>query len=54
MSGNSLINYYKTIFALVQHHGYSILEIENLIVFERDIYIGLLEDYLKKKEEENK
>jgi hypothetical protein len=39
---------------LVQHHKYSIEDIENLIPFEKDIYIALLNDYLKKLEEKNK
>jgi hypothetical protein len=39
---------------LVQHHKYSIEDIENLIPFEKDIYVALLNDYLKKLEEKNK
>lgn len=38
-------------FALAQHHKYSISDIENLIPFERDIYITLLEDFLEKEKE---
>jgi hypothetical protein len=49
----SLQIYYKTIFALAQHHKYSIEEIENMIPFERDIYVGMLIDYLKFLEEKN-
>lgn len=37
---------------MVQHHKYSVTEIENLIPYERDIYVGLLNDYLRKLEEE--
>lgn len=51
LSHTSLINYYKTIFALVQHHKYSIAEIENLIPFERDIYVDMLKEYLEELEE---
>jgi hypothetical protein len=39
---------------LVQHHKYSISEIENIIPYERDIYVELLNAYLKKLEEENR
>jgi hypothetical protein len=46
------LNYYETIFALAQHHNYSITEIESLMPFERDLYIQLLLDYLQKKEKE--
>jgi hypothetical protein len=36
---------------LAQHHKYSITEIENLIIFERDVYVEMLMDYLKEIEE---
>jgi hypothetical protein len=36
---------------LVQHHKYSITEVENLIPFERDIYIDMLVAYIKEQEE---
>jgi hypothetical protein len=34
----------------MQYHKYSITEIENMMPFERDIYVGLLHNYI---EEEN-
>jgi len=37
---------------LAQHHKYSINDIESLMPFERDIYVQLLINYLKKVEEE--
>jgi len=39
---------------MAQHHKYSITEIENLIPFERDIYVEMLLDYLKQEEERRK
>ena len=42
-----LENYYKINFALVQYHKYSLTEIENLIPWERDIYVGMLQQYLE-------
>lgn len=51
MSHNSLVNYYTTLFALVQHHKYSISEVEDLIPYERDIYVDLLMSYLKEEKE---
>jgi hypothetical protein len=36
---------------MVQHHKYSIQEIENLYPFERDIYVDMLKDYLEKEQE---
>jgi len=39
------------VFALAQHHKYSISEIEALMPFERDIYSEMLIAYLKDVEE---
>ena len=39
-------------FALVQHHNYSIKEIEDLYPFERDIYYNLLVAHLEKVKEQ--
>lgn len=54
MSHNNLENYYATMFSLVQHHKYSITEVDNLIPFERDIYVQMLVDYIKQVEEAKK
>jgi len=50
ISHSSLSNYYATNFSLIQHHKYSISDIENLIPFERDIYVNMLVDHLKEIE----
>ena len=50
MMHENLISYYKMNFALIQHHKYSLTEIENMIPWERDIYLTLLQQYI---EEEN-
>ena len=42
-----LESYYKINFALLQYHKYSLTEVENLIPWERDIYIGLLQQHLE-------
>lgn len=52
MSHSTLETYFKTIFSLAQHHKYSIFDIENLIPFERDVYVEILKDWIEKKEEE--
>jgi hypothetical protein len=51
MIHNTLQNYYSVVFSLVQHHKYSITEIENMIPFERDIYVEMLINYLREVEE---
>ena len=38
-------------FALMQHHNYSLREIEEMIPWEREIYIGLLVNYLKEEKQ---
>ena len=50
MAHMDLESYFKLNFALVQHHKYSLTEIENMMPWERDIYLGLLNQYI---EEEN-
>jgi hypothetical protein len=35
----------------MQHHKYSLTEIENLIPWERDIYVTMLINYLKNENE---
>ena len=36
---------------MMQHHNYSLTELENMIPWEREIYIGLLMQYLKEEEQ---
>ena len=33
----------------MQHHKYSLSDIENLIPFERDVYVGLLMKHIEKE-----
>jgi len=35
----------------MQHHNYSLTELENMMPWEREIYIGLLMQYLKEEKE---
>jgi|TARA_R100000988_G_scaffold15968_1_gene7897 hypothetical protein len=46
----NLENYFRLNFALMQYHKYSLTEIENLIPWERDIYVGLLQQHLEEEE----
>ena len=48
---NSLENFYKTQFALIHHHKYSLTELENMLPWEREIYINQLVQYLKEENE---
>lgn len=51
LSHESLTNYYSTNFQLMQHHKYSLTELENMIPWEREIYIQLLLQYLQEERE---
>ena len=46
------MNYYKTNFGLMQYYKYSLTEIEDMIPFEKEIYVSLLLKYLE--EQKNK
>ena len=35
----------------MQHHHYSLTELENMMPWEREIYVALLMDYIKKENE---
>ena len=50
MAHIDLESYFNLNFALIQHHKYSLTEIENMMPWERDIYVGLLNQWV---EEEN-
>ena len=49
-----LENYYRINFALLQYHKYSLTEIENLIPWERDIYVDMLITYIKEENDKIK
>jgi len=36
---------------MMQHHNYSLEELENMMPWEREIYLGLLMQYLKEEKE---
>ena len=38
----------------MQHHNYSLVELENMVPWEREIYLGLLMNFLKEEEERRK
>ena len=49
MAHTNLESYYKVNFALVQHHKYSLTDIENMIPWEREVYVNLLSAHLQKE-----
>ena len=49
LAHDSLYNYYKTNFGMMQYHKYSLTEIENMMPWEREIYKGLLMEHIKEE-----
>ena len=45
-----LENYFRLNFSLIQYHKWNLTEIENLIPWERDVYVGLLQQHLEEEE----
>lgn len=51
MGHDNLANMFKTNFALLHHHHWSLTELDNMMPWERYIYIDLLQSFLKEQEE---
>lgn len=51
---DNLRNHYQTNFALMQHHKYSLTELDNMIPWERDIYVSMLIQYIEQENEKIK
>jgi hypothetical protein len=51
---DNLMNHFKTNFGLMQHHKYSLAELENMMPWEKAIYVALLANYIKEKEQERR
>ncbi|MAM98135.1 MAG: hypothetical protein CL701_06155 [Chloroflexi bacterium] len=51
MNHDTLANHYQTNFAMIQHHKWSLTELDNMIPFERGIYVMLLQQWIKDENE---
>lgn len=47
----SLATYYRTMFDVTQYHKFTLTELENMIPYERDLYIEFLADKVKQEKE---
>jgi hypothetical protein len=54
LSHESIVNYYTTNFQMMQHHKYSLSELETMIPWEREIYIKMLLNHLEEEKERQK
>jgi len=41
--------YFRINFALMQYHKYSLTEVENMMPWERDIYVELLKQHIEEE-----
>ena len=51
---DSLENYFKTNFAMMQHHKYNLSDLENMLPWERVVYTDLLKQLIKEEEDRMK
>lgn len=54
MAHEDLASYYKVNFALVQHHKYSLTELENMLPWEREVYLSFLQQFIEEENLKNK
>ena len=54
MGGENLATYYQTNFSLMQHHKYDLETLENMMPFERELYIMLLSQHIESVNEQQK
>ena len=48
---DNLQNWFRTNFALMQHHKYNLDVIENWMVWEKFVYLDMLSQYIKIEED---
>lgn len=46
------MNYYQTNYQLMENHKYSLIELESMIPWEREIYVTMLVEDLKQREQQ--
>lgn len=51
---DNLKNFYSANFALVQHHKYSLSDIENMMPWERHVYLDMLAEHIRQQEEQRR
>ena len=48
------MNHFETNFTLMENHNYSLSDLENMMPWEREVYVTLLINYLKEKEQQER
>ena len=49
LRNENLKSYFMTNFALMQFHGYSLTELENMLPWERAMYVSLVAQHVKEE-----
>ena len=52
--GANLKGYYENMFTLTHQYKYTLTELENMIPWERDMYIGMVNNWVKEETEKLK
>lgn len=51
---DNLANHFQTNFAMMQHHKYSLRELENMLPWERKVYVSMLAQHIEEENEKLK
>ena len=51
---DTLKNFYRTNFALMHMHKYSLTELDNMVPWEKGIYLDLLKEHIKMLQEQKR
>ncbi len=54
LSNDSLYNHYTMNFALRQQHNFNLTELDDMLPFERDVYVSLLVQKLEEDKQRQK
>ena len=46
-----MVSYYEANFQMMQNHKYSLSEIDNLIPWEKEVYMNMLIEHLKEEKQ---
>ena len=54
LSHDSLEAYYRLNFSMAQHYNYSLTELDEMLPWEREIYLGMLQKHIEEENEKMK
>ena len=54
LSHDNLQNIYRVNFDMIQHHKYSLTELENMMPWEKQIYVSMLINHIEEENEKIK